>query len=328
MYTFEETKLIAAIKERKSKRILLQLPEGLKKEGFRLSSYIQEHTKTEVILSGEPCWGACDVAINEAKALKADLIVLYGHAPFFAADFPILYLEARYEKDITSLMKQSAGILKDYGRVGVVSSVQHLHHLPLARDLFEKKGKTVVIPGKKGHAFYDGQVLGCEYNGLKTIVHDVDAFLVIANKFHALGAALALQKPVYSLDPFNEEIESMEPLKQAIIKQRFATIEKAKKAEIFGVLIGLKPGQTFGSFDLVKKKLEDMGKKYALITMREVTPDKLINLYDIDAFIELACPRIAIEDVTRYPKAVLTLKEFLVLSGELTWEQLLESGFL
>ena len=100
MYKFEEDKLIREIKERNPKLILLQLPEGLKKESSKLVKVIKDNTNSEVIVSGEPCWGACDIALDEAKNLKADLIILYGHAPFMKINFPILYMEARYETNI------------------------------------------------------------------------------------------------------------------------------------------------------------------------------------------------------------------------------------
>ena len=82
MYDFEEERLLAELKKRKPKRILLQVPEGLKKEAVCLAELIQEKAKTQVVVSGEPLWGACDIAIGEAKIIKADLIVIYGNDQF------------------------------------------------------------------------------------------------------------------------------------------------------------------------------------------------------------------------------------------------------
>jgi len=62
--------------------------------------------------------------------------------------------------------------------------------------------------------------------------------------------------------------------------------------------------------------------------MSEITPDKLMNFYSIDAFIELACPRIAIDDFAKYSKPILTLKEALVALGEKSWDDILENGVL
>src|SRR3989344_2727185 len=261
MYKFEEDKLIREIKERNPKLILLQLPEGLKKEASNLVRLIKENTQAEVIVSGEPCWGACDIALDEAKNLKCDLIILYGHAPFMKINFPILYIEARYETDIKDLIVKSLKELKDVKKVGLVCSVQHMHQIPIAEKILKENGKEVFVPPKKGFAFYNGQVLGCEYNGLKSIKDRFDAILVIGNDFHALGAALAIPKPVILIDPFNREVHNMKEKREKIIRQRIIAINKVKDARKIGVIIDNKPGQHFGSAEYIKNKLEKDDKE-------------------------------------------------------------------
>ena len=124
------------------------------------------------------------------------------------------------------------------------------------------------------------------------------------------------------------EIVNMEKLKNKIIKQRAFAIAKVKSARNIGIIIGTKPGQKFGSFETIKKKLEDLGKNVTILTMNEVTQDKLTNFYKIEAFIELACPRIAIEDYGKYDKPIITFREALTIIGNMKWEDLLENGFL
>ena len=322
MYTFQEDKLIHEINAKKPKRVLLQLPEGLKPKALNLARLIQKKTSSEVIISGEPLWGACDVAISEAKTIGCDLIIIYGHTKFTETDFPILYLEAIYEKNISHLLEK----IKPSTSLLIVASVQHINQLEKAKEFFESKDINVKIPEAKGHAYYDGQVLGCEYNAIKPLTKDCNQILVIGNMFHALGLAMSVNIPVTLLDPVNEKIETID--KDKIIKQRFAAIEKAKTAKKLGIIIGTKLGQKFGSFEPIKQKIESLGKQCAVISMGEITNDKLINLYDIEAFIELACPRIAIDAASLFEKPILTAREFAVLSGEITWEELLEKGFL
>ena len=60
--------------------------------------------------------------------------------------------------------------------------------------------------------------------------------------------------------------------------------------------------------------------------MSEMTPDKIMNFYNVDVFIELACPRIAIDDFAKYPRPILTFKEALVALGIKSWEEILEMG--
>jgi len=328
MYKFDEENLIKEIKERKAKRILLQLPEGLKKEAARLVKFIQENTNAEVIVSGEPCWGACDIALNEARDLKVDLIILYGHAPFMKINFPILYIEARYETNIEDLIKKSLKEIKNFNKIALACSVQHMHQIPIAEKILKENNKEVFIPQKKGFAFYAGQVLGCECNGLKLIKGKFDAVLIIGNDFHALGAALAIPKPVILIDPFNREVHNMKEKRDKIIRQRIIAINKVKDARKIGLIIGEKPGQHFGSFNHIKNKLEKEDKEVILISMNEITDDKLINLYDIQAFIETACPRISIEDYARFSKPVINYREALVVINDLTFEELFEQGVI
>ena len=328
-FDFEEARVIKELQEKKIKKALLQLPEGLKKEAVRLANLFEKETSTELFVSGETCWGGCDLALEEAKILGVDLLIHYGHAPFMKkVEFPVLYVEMQDKEPINKLLELSKQFLKDYKKLGLVCSIQHVYQLEEAKKYFEEQGKKVFIPTKKGYAYYDGHVVGCEYNSLKLISEKVDAFLVIGNQFHSLGAALSVKNPVYLLDVYNNEIVDMNKLRDKVLKQRAFAINNVKEARKVGLIIGLKPGQQFGSFKLLKKKFQDQGKEVVTITMREMTNDKLMNFYDIKAFVELACPRIAIEDYNKYERTIITFREAQVALGEIQWEDLLEHGFL
>ena len=49
--------------------------------------------------------------------------------------------------------------------------------------------------------------------------------------------------------------------------------------------------------------------------MNELSPDKILNFYYIDAFIVLACPRISIDDFANILRTIITFKEALVALG-------------
>jgi 2-(3-amino-3-carboxypropyl)histidine synthase len=46
----------------------------------------------------------------------------------------------------------------------------------------------------------------------------------------------------------------------------------------------------------------------------------LIDFYPVDAFVNTACPRIAIDDSVRYAKPLLTPFELEVVLGDKKWE--------
>ena len=328
-FDFELENAIEQIKSRNPKKILIQLPEGMKTYTAEIVSQLAINTKTDILVSGNSNWGGCDLALDEAKNLKVDLLVHFGHAQFIKnVDFPVLYIEVKDNTDLNSLLMQSLDKLSSFHNIGLVSSIQHLHKLNEVKEFYEKNNKKITIPEKKGFEAYNGHVVGCEYNSLKSMVDKVDAFIVIGNQFHSLGAALSVNKPIILLDTYNMEIVNMEELKNKIIKQRAAAIDKIKDSKNLGIIVGTKPGQKFGSFENIKKKLENLGKNVFILTIDEMTQDKLTNFYNIDGFIELACPRIAIEDYNKYNKPIITFKESLVVLNELKWEDLVNNGFL
>ncbi|MBI2029879.1 diphthamide synthesis protein [Candidatus Gottesmanbacteria bacterium] len=181
---------------------------------------------------------------------------------------------------------------------------------------------------KSGHAAYEGHIVGCEYSGLKFIEKDVEAFVIIGNNFHSMGAALTVNKPVVLFDVYNNEIKNAGKLREKILKQRAISIQKLRDAKNVGIIVEVKPGQQFGSPKYLVNKLKEQGKKPIVITMSELTIDKIMNFYHVDAFIELACPRIAIDDFAKYPKPILTFKEALVALNVKTWEEILKIGIV
>ncbi len=55
-------------------------------------------------------------------------------------------------------------------------------------------------------------------------------------------------------------------------------------------------------------KLESFGKKVQLIALREITPDRLNAMTDIEAFVQTGCPRISV-DGYNFTKPVLSVPQ-------------------
>jgi len=322
---FEEERLIKELKKRKPKKVLVQLPEGIKQNAFKIKEII-ETLGIEVIISGETCWGGCSISVDEAKKVSADLIVHFGHAQFISSTFPILYIEVIDELDFTKILKKSLKVLQPFKKIGLSYSIQHKHDIENIISYYKKEGKEILLSEKLGHAALKGHVVGCEYSGLKRIEEKVDCFLIIGNNFHAMGASLSVEKPVVLIDVYNDQVKTMEGEKEKILKQRAIAIEKFREAKKIGIIVEIKPGQQFGTPKFLTQKLKEKGKEFIVIIMNEMTPDKLMNFYNVDCFIELACPRIAIDDFYKYNKPIITFKEALVGLGYTSWKDLLKKG--
>lgn len=323
MYDLEKKRLVREVVDRRARRVLIQLPDGLKQEGFRLARFLENKAGVEVVVSADPCYGACDVAFSDAEQMRADLIVHYGHTPsVFPAKIPTVYLEARVKEDMTKAIKKALPFLANLRRIGVATTIQHIHELENVKRILKDEGKIVLIGKARGNIKYDGQVLGCDFTAVNSIANEADGFLFVGGgNFHALGIALATGKRVVVADPYLNEAREIENLKRKVLRQRWATICKAKKAQRFGIIIGLKPGQTnLQLVAKVKRELQTRGKRALLICMREITPEKLLAFSEIDAFVNTACPRVAIDDAIQVKKPVLTSDETLIMLGRMPWE--------
>ena len=324
---FEIPKLIRELKKRKPRKVLVQLAEGIKQNANEISKVFDD-LGIETIFSGETAWGGCSIAVQEAEALGADLIVHFGHAKFIDSKFPILYIEVKDELNLNPILEKSLEKLKKFKTIGLSYSIQHRHDIENIKKFYEDNGKKVTLSQKAGTNAYEGHITGCEYRGLKAIQDQVDAFVIIGNQFHSMGATLALTKPVILIDVYNDDVRSMAGLKEKILKQRLFSIEKFKAAKNVAIIVEIKPGQKFGNPKKLLEKLRNAGKNAIVITMSELTPDKIMNFYHIDAFVELACPRIALDDFAKYPKPILTMLEAMVAIGERSWDDVLEQGIV
>jgi len=326
-FDFEEERIKREIIRLGAKRVLIQLPEGLKPEGPSLAKIV-EKTGALPIVSADPCYGACDLATAEAESLGADLIIHYGHAKLVKHEqVPTVYVEARATIPVEDVVEKALPMLEKLSRIGLATTIQHVQTLDGAREILLRAGKTVII-GDAGRTNYPGQVIGCDYSNVKSIANEVEAFLFIGGgHFHALGIALATSKPTIVADPYEKRAYAVDSEAQKILKQRWASIEEAKKARTFAVFVGLKPGQKRLDEALgLKEKLEKSGKTAYLFAVREILPEVIMEFPTVEAYVDTACPRISLDDASRFPKPVLTENETLVVLGELAWEELLRKG--
>lgn len=327
-FDFEEERIKQEIAKHNAKRVLLQLPEGLKPEAPRLASMVEKAGALPII-SADPCYGACDIVSYEAERLGVDLVLHFGHVQMVKhVQVPILYIEARATITIESAVEKAIPLLSKWSKIGLATTVQHIQTLDQVRETLVRAGKTVVV-GDAGKTMYAGQVTGCDFSNVRSLANDVDAFLFVGGgKFHALGIALATSRPTIIADPYEDRAYSINLEAEKIIKQRWASIEEAKKAKTFGVLIDLKPGQKHLDEGMqVKQNIEKIGKVAFLFAIREIVPEALMEFPAVDAFVNTACPRISIEAPSKFSKPVLTVNELRVVLGESSWENLLKEGF-
>lgn len=324
MYQLEEQRIIDEVRRRGSKRVLLQMPEGLKPIGFKLAKLLEKETQAEVFVSGDPCYGACDLALYPKKRVEADLLIHVGHAeiPGEFLEENVLYVEARADVSIDEPMSEAVKMLENEHVVGLASNVQHIHQIERAKRILEGHGKEVLIGRPSGWLKYAGQVLGCDYGSVRAIAEKVDAFVVLSGgDFHALGIPIATGKRTIVVDPFQKTARDMTEVCRRLLRKRWINITRFKEAKKIGIVVGLKSSQMNISLARrLKGLLEENGYSAILICASEVIPETLESFIDLDAYVEISCPRISTDDQERYQKPILNPEETMVALGKKSWE--------
>jgi 2-(3-amino-3-carboxypropyl)histidine synthase len=324
MYEFEVDRITNEMKRRGSRRVLLQMPEGLKPMGFELAMMLEKSTGVEVFVSGDPCYGACDLALYPKRHVEADLLIHVGHAEI-PGEFPeenVLYVEARVHVPIDEPMLQAVQMLERERVIGLASSVQHMNQIDRAREILQEHGKEVLVGSASGWLRYAGQVLGCDYGSVRSIAEKVDAIVVLSGgDFHALGIPLATGKRTIVVDPFQRSARDLTEMCRKLLRQRWASITRFKEAKKIGIVVGLKSSQMNISLARrLKELLEKAGYSTVLLCTNEVIPETLESFTDVEAFVEISCPRIGTDDQDRYRKPILNPEETMVALGKKEWE--------
>jgi len=324
MYQLDEAKIIEEIRRRGAKRILLQMPEGLKPVGFKLARFLEKERGVEVFVSGDPCYGACDLALDPKTHVNADLLVHLGHAEI-PGEFPeenVLYVEAHADVPVEEPMKQAVNMLEKEHTIGLASNIQHIHQLGRAKEILEDHGKEVLVGRASGWLRYPGQVLGCDYGSVRAIAEKVDAIVVLSGgDFHALGIPLATGKRTIVVDPFQQTAKDMTDVCRRLLRKRWINIERFKQTKRVGIIVGMKSSQmNIALARRLKELLEMNGQSTILICAAEVVPETLESFTDLEAYVEISCPRISTDDQERYRKPMLNPEEVMIALGKKSWE--------
>ena len=313
--------LFAALREAKPQRIVLQVPAGLVRNSHELAARLAREGGAHVLLATRPCFGACDLPTRD-EAPRAELAVVLGHAPI--PNVPLgrstFFVEMREAGGDPEELARTVASSEIARRVGLVASVQHLDLLAPLSAALGNRGFDVRVGRGDRRLAYSGQALGCNYTGAEATAPDVEAFLFLGTgRFHPLGLAFAVDRPVWSLDPLQNLLEG--PVDRgALIRRRQLLVASVRDARRWGILVSTFAGQNrMPSARTLQARARAHGREAEILVFDRLDPRDLEGR-DLDAYVNTACPRIALDDGESYPRPVLTGPEFLMALGELPLE--------
>lgn len=322
MIHIDEEKIFSTISEKKPRSVALDGPDGILKKIQTCAHKLTEKYNIPVYVIGDTSWGSCDLNIHAAEMLGVDILFNIGHTISMEKfGDKVIMVDAFDDVDFSKIAKRCAIDLRknNFKKISLATNSQYLQSVQKVKEIFEFHGYDVIIGRGKGH-LNDAQVFGCEFYPVHDTKDQVDAYLFLGQSiFHSASIAIVTQKPTFMLDPYFNEYSEVSNIAQKLEKKALLSIYKAQDAKTIGIIIGLKEGQFANIKALeLKRLLEQEGKKILLIAMTEITDERLLSFQDIDAFIQVACPRIGTDNnfhkpVLSVPQAISLIK---LLKGE------------
>lgn len=310
----DKRKIYEIIDNQKPNSVALNGPEGLVSRIQEVADNVEERYHIPAYVIGDTCWGSCDLNTHAADLLGADILFNIGHTiAMQSLGRKVVMIDAYDDVSFENVARKCASDLKArYRTLSLLTDSQHLSQITTVKKIFEEYGYDIIIGRGKGQ-LNDAQVFGCEFYPAHYLQNRVDAYIFLGQSmFHSASIAMSTEKPTYMLDPYYQEYTEVTEFARGLQKKAILAIYNALDAQRIGLIIGLKEGQYAQVRALeLKRTLEKLGKKVQLIALTEITEERVQIFKEIDAFIQVACPRISTDN--HFKKPMLSVPQGLAL---------------
>jgi len=217
----------------------------------------------------------------------------------------VLHIYAKSKMDVLPVVLKALPKLGK--KVGIVTTIQHLHKMEDVKKLLEEKGHTAEVLG---------QVLGCQApkgNKVDTILY------VGTGAFHPMGVFLKFKVPIVVADPLQKSVTILEEKDmEKYLTRRKANIAKFLHADTIGVLLTAKSGQNFIERHNLYKEAKQLEKRFNekqfyYFAANSLDFSQLENFPFIDTWVNCACPRLE-DDAEQFKNGVVNIaavREFI-----------------
>jgi len=319
-YSFEIHKTIHRIRTNGSKKVALQIPEGLLLFATTISDILTQFCPgIETLIMGDVTYGACCIDDYTARALGCDLLVHYAHSCLIPVDvtkIKTLYVFVDISIDTTHLLDTLERNIPSRKTIAMVGTIQFNATLHGVRVPLEKVGYKILIP--QIAPLSKGEILGCTSPRLET-TDGVDIILYLGDgRFHLESAMIHNPSiPAYRYDPYSRKLTREHYDHKEMHTLRREAIASATKAKKWGLILGSLGRQgNPHTMAKIERMLEQQGIPYINLLLSEIFPGKLALMNDVECWVQVACPRLSIDWGYAFPRPLLTPYEALIALGQ------------
>lgn len=201
-------------------------------------------------------------------------------------------------------------------KLAFVSTIQFVATLHAAAKDLRENGYDITVPQSK--PLSPGEILGCTS---PRIPAETTLIYLGDGRFHLESAMIA--NPVleaFKYDPYEKKFTREHYDHLEMRKNRKRAIDEAAKAKTIGLILGTLGRQGSNTvMEYIADRIKYHKREVVILLLSEVFPHKLELFKGVDAFVQVACPRLSIDWGTAFPKPLLTPYELSVALGDARW---------
>ncbi|KAK0948013.1 Diphthamide biosynthesis protein 1 [Friedmanniomyces endolithicus] len=326
-YSFELHKTIHRIRTSDSRKIALQMPEGLLMFATTISDILTQFCPgISTLIMGDVTYGACCIDDYTARALGCDLLVHYAHScliPVNVTAIKTLYVFVDIQIDTAHLLATITRNFIPGSTIALVGTIQFNATLHSTAPLLRTAGYQILIP--QITPLSKGEILGCTSPDLSKHRDPVDLLLYLGDgRFHLESAMIHNPSlPAYRYDPYSRRLTRETYDHATLLRDRGSALQQARKAKKWGLILGSLGRQgNPHTMTLIENHLQQKGVPFINLLLSEIFPGKLAMMADVECWVQVACPRLSIDWGYAFSRPLLTPHEALVvLGGRKGWEE-------
>ncbi|KAF2277685.1 uncharacterized protein EI97DRAFT_396673 [Westerdykella ornata] len=329
-YNFEIHKCIHRIRTSGAKNVTLQFPEGLLLFATTISDILTRFCPgISTLIMGDVTYGACCIDDFTARALGCDLLIHYAHScliPVAVTKIATLYIFVSITIDTQHLLNTITQNFPTGKTIALVGTIQFNATIHGIVPLLRREGYTPIVP--QIAPLSKGEILGCtspslpikpgqlSSKGKEDVVPDLLLYLG-DGRFHLESAMIANPSlPAYRYDPYSRRLTHETYEHESLYSLRRTAILTARKARTWGIILGSLGRQgNPHTLTLIENELRRRGIKCINLLLSEIFPGKLAMMDDVEAWVQIACPRLSIDWGYAFPRPLLSPYEALVALG-------------
>ncbi|XP_010741719.2 2-(3-amino-3-carboxypropyl)histidine synthase subunit 2 [Larimichthys crocea] len=332
LYQIKET--CEFITERQFQKVALQFSDELLVDSVAVAVEIERNCNVKPFILGDTSYGSCCVDEVAAEHVGADCIVHYGSACLSPSKrLPLMYVFERRPVDLEKCTSAFRELYPDtQSHIILLYDVSYVHAInDLLTHLSPEYPNLVlselVVEGEQcySHGWIkrqnddtclskqdDSQVI-CQFGrqfSLKSglSITDYSVFYVGQEGATLRNFMMTWNRCSFcSFDPITMIGRTESVSINRTLMKRYYAIERAKDANVVGILVGtLGVADYLSIIQQLKETIRRAGKKSYMFAMGKLNVPKLANFLEIDIFVLIACPENSLLDSSEFYKPVVT----------------------